>query len=61
MKENPWQIKLITPNRFQADQEVKHWISKGYGTQFSKFNKQVMIKKGGPKQKLFIVRIRVKA
>jgi hypothetical protein len=56
----PWQIQLITPNQYQADQEVSKWLKLGYGTQFSKFKKQVMIKRGGPKQTLFFVRTRVK-
>lgn len=60
MKETPWQIHLITPNKHQADDEVKAWIARGYGTRFSQFKKQVMIKKGGPKQQLYIVRTRIK-
>lgn len=60
-KENKWQIRLITPNSHQADEEVKVWIDKGFGTQFSKYKKQVMIKKGGPQKKLYIVRTRIKS
>ena len=60
-KVTPWQVQLITPNQHQAQQEVQNWLKIGYGTQFSKFNKQVMIKKGGPKQQLYIVRTRVKS
>ena len=56
----PWMIQLITPNQHQAQHEVQQWLKLGYGTQFSKFKKQVMIKKGGPQQQLYIVRTRVK-
>lgn len=59
-KSTPWMIQLITPNQHQAHQEVQQWLKLGYGTQFSTFKKQVMIKKGGPQQQLYIVRTRVK-
>ena len=55
-KEIPWDIVLITPNYMEAKTEVDLWIDRGYGTQFSKFKKQIQIKKGGPKQALYIVR-----
>lgn len=55
-----WQIQLITPNHLQAKQEVDQWLNKGYSTHYSQSNQQVMIKKGGPGQKLFIVRTRIK-
>lgn len=55
-----WQIRLITPNHVQAKQEVDRWLSEGYSTHYSQSNKQVMIKKGGPGQQLFIVRTRIK-
>lgn len=62
MKRQPtWVIRLITPNYVQAKQEVEHWIKQGYGTHYSQTNKQVMIKKGGPNQALYIVRTRVKS
>lgn len=60
-KEIPWDIVLITPNYMEAKTEVDLWIDRGYGTQFSKFKKQIQIKKGGPKQALYIVRKRVKS
>lgn len=60
MKETPWDIVLITPNYLEAKNEVEIWIDRGYGTQFSKFKKQIQIKKGGPAQALYIVRKRVK-
>ena len=61
MKEsNPWEIILITPNYMEAKKEIQLWLERGYGTQFSKTNKQIMIKKGGPQQKLYMVRKRVK-
>jgi hypothetical protein len=56
----PWEVQLITPNYTEAKAEVDLWLSKGYGTQFSKTKKQIMIKKGGPNQALYIVRKRVK-
>lgn len=59
-KTNTWDVRLITPNQVEADDEVKEWIAKGYGTQFSKYKKQVMIKRGGPQHKLYVVRTRVK-
>lgn len=62
MKRQPtWVIRLITPNYVQAKQEVEHWINQGYGTHYSQTKKQVMIKKGGPNQALYIVRTRVKS
>ena len=55
-----WVVRLITPNQVEADAEVKEWIAKGYGTHFSKYKKQVMIKRGGPQKKLYVVRTRTK-
>lgn len=60
-KENPWVIRLITPNLGQAQDCVRTWIKQGYGTQFSKHQKQVMIKKSGPNAALYTVRTRVKS
>ena len=57
---NPWIIRLITPNLDQANQEVQFWIEKGYNTYYKNNLKQVQIKKGGPRQKLFFVRTRIK-
>jgi hypothetical protein len=56
----PWEIQLITPNQYEAEAEVSRWIAKGYGTQFSKFKKQVMTKKAGPQQLLYFVKTRTK-
>ena len=56
-----WVTRLITPNYVQAKQEVDHWIEHGYGTHYSQTNKQVMIKKGGPRQVLYIVKTRIKS
>lgn len=56
----PWEIQLITPNHVEAEEEVNSWLKRGYGTQFSKFKKQVMTKRGGPQQMLYIVRTRIK-
>jgi|13_taG_2_1085334.scaffolds.fasta_scaffold00220_32 hypothetical protein len=60
-KQTPWDIALITPNYLEAKNEVEIWIDRGYGIQYSKNKKQVQIKKGGPKQALYIVRKRVKS
>jgi len=60
-KQIPWDITLITPNYLEAKAECQLWVERGYGTQFSKFKKQVQIKKGGPNQALYIVRKRVKS
>jgi len=59
-KKNPWDVRLITPNYLQAKNEVDLWLRKGYSTHYSQENKQVEIKKGGPKKILFIVRTREK-
>lgn len=55
-----WTVRLITPNHIQAKNEVDHWIAQGYSTHYSQSKKQVMIKKAGPGQTLFMVRTRVK-
>ena len=59
-KEIPWTVRLITPNVDQANHEVDFWVSKGYNTYYKNNKMQVQIKKGGPKQKLFFVRTRIK-
>ena len=49
-----------TQDQQEAKNEVDLWLRKGYSTHYSQHNKQVEIKKGGPKQILFIVRTREK-
>ena len=57
---NKWTLRLITPNYIQAKREAELWMRRGYSTHYSQSNKQVEIKKGGPKQVLFMVRTRIK-
>jgi len=60
MKKNFWTLRLITPNQPQAQNEYEMWISRGYSSHFSNNNKQVEIKRTGPKKALYSVRTRIK-
>ena len=60
MKKNFWTLRLITPNQPQAQNEYEMWLSRGDSSHFSNNNKQVEIKRTGPKKALYSVRTRIK-
>jgi hypothetical protein len=60
MQKNYWNLRLITPNHHEAQKEYELWSSRGYSSHFSQEDKQVEIKRTGPKKALYSVRTRIK-
>ena len=59
----PWEVRLITPNRMQAQECYESWIERGYSSHFSKSGNGLLvdIKRSGPSKSLYCVRTRYRA